>query len=113
MHGLTQIGVGGFKSLKKVGDLRLGPLNVLIGANGSGKSNLISLLRMLNAIAESRLQRFVSRNGYSNRLLHYGAKQTPFMWCSISFPNKTGNGRYYFELAAGVDDALIFKNEGT
>ena len=36
---LDYIEIGGFKTLKKV-NLKLEPLNILIGGNGSGKSNL-------------------------------------------------------------------------
>ena len=35
-----------FRSLARV-DLRLGPLNVLIGPNGSGKTNVLNVLRFL------------------------------------------------------------------
>lgn len=111
MAGLNEIGVGGFKSLKNVQSLCLNELNVLIGANGSGKSNLISLFRLLNAISGSKLQVFVGKNGYANRLLHYGAKQTPFMWCRLKFPTKTGDSLYYFHLEAAVDDTLFFATE--
>ena len=54
-----RLGVGGFKSIKDLQPLDLRPVNVLIGANGSGKSNLISFLRLLNAIAGHHLQDFV------------------------------------------------------
>ena len=39
---LNRLEVKGFKSIKAM-DLELYPLNVLIGANGAGKSNFISL----------------------------------------------------------------------
>ena len=45
----------GFKSIREM-DLELRPLNVLIGANGAGKSNLISFFRMLNEMTGGRLQ---------------------------------------------------------
>jgi predicted ATPase len=111
MRGLTQIGAVGFKSIKGVQELHPSALNVLIGANGAGKSNLISILQMLGAIAESRLQIFVAKNGYANRLLHYGAKQTPNMSCWIEFPTKTGDDLYYFQLSAAADDTLVFALE--
>lgn len=38
---LNKISIEGFKSIKKA-DLTLGNLNVLIGANGAGKSNLLA-----------------------------------------------------------------------
>jgi len=52
MTKLTEIGIGGFKSIKNLQPLELRPVNILIGSNGAGKSNLISFLNLLRAIAE-------------------------------------------------------------
>ena len=38
---LDFVTVKGFKSIASIEKLELGPINVLIGANGSGKSNFI------------------------------------------------------------------------
>jgi predicted ATPase len=43
------IKIKGFKSIKEL-DLEMQPINVLIGANGSGKSNFISVFRLLENI---------------------------------------------------------------
>lgn len=48
---LTQIKLRNFKSYRS-GTLQLGRLTVLIGANASGKSNVIEALRLLGRIAE-------------------------------------------------------------
>jgi predicted ATP-dependent endonuclease of OLD family len=47
MDALRRVTLKGFKSIKAM-DLELRPLNVLIGENGAGKSNLVSFLKMLN-----------------------------------------------------------------
>jgi predicted ATPase len=46
---LTQVTVEGFKSLKNVQNLALGRVNVFIGANGGGKSNLLEAIGLLGA----------------------------------------------------------------
>jgi energy-coupling factor transporter ATP-binding protein EcfA2 len=46
---ITEIGIEGFKSLEKV-DLKLGKLNLFVGANASGKSNFLDALRVLQGI---------------------------------------------------------------
>jgi len=51
---LTSITVRGFKSLEQV-EVSLGSVNVFIGANGSGKSNLLEALGFVSAVAEGRL----------------------------------------------------------
>ena len=52
---ITQISVKSFKSLENVADLELGQLNVFVGANGSGKSNLLEALGVLSAAAEGKV----------------------------------------------------------
>ncbi len=49
---LTAIGIQGFKSVRNIPKLELGQVNVLIGANGSGKSNLLEAVGMLSTAAE-------------------------------------------------------------
>jgi predicted ATPase len=46
---LTQVTVEGFKSLRNVQNLALGRVNVFIGANSSGKSNLLEAIGVLGA----------------------------------------------------------------
>ena len=47
MPAIEHITVQGFKSIKHLEELRLRPINVLIGANGSGKSNFIGVFAFL------------------------------------------------------------------
>jgi predicted ATPase len=107
---ITKIGVGGFKSIKSLQPLDLGPVTVFIGANGAGKSNLISLFRLLNALSQSRLQLFVGKAGGADTLLYYGAKET-FLWVTLEFEAKTGSEKYYFQLARSDTDGLAFSQE--
>lgn len=51
---MNSISISGYKSFKAV-DLKLNPINILIGANGSGKSNFLSFFEMLHCIYEKRL----------------------------------------------------------
>ena len=48
---MNSISISGYKSFKAV-DLKLNPINILIGANGSGKSNFLSFFEMLHCIYE-------------------------------------------------------------
>jgi predicted ATPase len=112
MARLTSIGIGGFKSIKDLQPLPLRPVNVFVGANGSGKSNLISFFRLLNAIPAGKLQEFVGRSGGANTLLYYGAKETPGLWASLEFEGKTGRVVYFSWLLMSTEaDSMIFSNE--
>ncbi|MFH1863218.1 MAG: AAA family ATPase, partial [bacterium] len=111
MDKLVQVEIEGYKSLKKV-DLSLGDINVLIGSNGSGKTNFISLFKMLNFMVSEGLQLFVSRAGGANSLLHYGAKQTPQMRVVLHFQDEYHSERcYLIRLMDAAPDTLIFAEE--
>jgi predicted ATPase len=59
---LKEIEIAGFKSIQKM-KLAFNKINVLIGANGAGKSNFIELFKLLIAITNNRLQFYIGRNG--------------------------------------------------
>jgi len=52
---ITQLNIRGFKSLADV-DVELGQVNVFIGANGSGKSNLLESLGLCQSFTQSRMK---------------------------------------------------------
>ena len=53
MDTLGQIKIEGFKSIKSA-ELEIAPINILIGANGSGKSNLIEVFELLREFRDDR-----------------------------------------------------------
>lgn len=73
---LERIKVHGFKSIRKL-DLELRPINVLIGANGSGKSNFLGVFPLVHAVRLGREERYSALRGGADRLLHFGSKHTP------------------------------------
>lgn len=61
---LTKISIQGFKSIHKISELELGQVNVFIGANGSGKSNLLEAVGVLGAAISGRIDNeSLSRRG--------------------------------------------------
>ena len=48
--------IRGFKSIKSMDRLKLENLNVLIGANGSGKSNFVSYFKMCKGNEKDRIR---------------------------------------------------------
>ncbi len=107
---LKRISLHGFKSIKAL-DLKLGPLNVLIGANGAGKSNFISFFKLLNEMMGGRLQQYVAQSGYASSLLHFGPKTTPQMSAEVQFESETGANTYSLRLFHAAGDTLIFADE--
>jgi predicted ATPase len=103
---LEHISVAGFKSIASM-DLALGSLNILIGANGSGKSNFLAVFALLHDIIEQRLQIHVAERGGANALLHFGQKRTSEIRIRLSF----GPNAYEVALAPAAGDTLFFTRE--
>lgn len=103
MRPLDRIRIEGFKSIKQL-DLKLENLNVLIGANGAGKSNFISIFKLLNEMAELRLQLFVGSK--ADRFLRHGRRVTPKLSVKLNF----GSNGYAFALVPS-ENQLIFESE--
>jgi len=106
MPSVSKIWVKGFKSIAEM-ELSLGSLNVMIGANGAGKSNLISVFKFLDQIVNGRLQLYVAERGGADRLLHHGGKQTKAIELCFGF----GQNAYQVKLTPAIGDALIFEYE--
>jgi len=107
---LRRVILKGFKSVKAM-DIELHALNVLIGANGAGKSNLISFFKMLNEMMAGRLQQYIGTSGRAQSLLHFGPKVTPQMEAQLEFEANNGMDIYAMRLFHAAGDTLVFAEE--
>lgn len=96
----------GYKSIAQC-DLTLGSLNVLIGANGAGKSNFIGFFRLINRVLDQQLQVYVSEAGGPDAVLHFGRKTTEELKAELYF----GNNGYKFRLRPTQDNRMMFAYE--
>ena len=103
MKTLRKVRIEGFKSIESA-ELELGDLNVVIGSNGSGKSNLIGVFRLLERVLTHNLQLYVASE--PDRLLFHGRKKTAALSLDFAFEQNS----YGFRLVA-AQDALIFEYE--
>ncbi len=112
MQRLKRIRLVGWKSIKDQ-TLDFNPLTVVVGANGAGKSNLVSLFKLMNAMFANTpgLRNYVGQNGYADSLLHYGVKQTPVAEMELTFVTDTGDTTYLARWAAAAGGTLIFTEE--
>ena len=78
MPRLKNIEIKGFRSIKEM-TLELHPINVLIGANGVGKSNLIAFFKLVNELMGGRLQQHIGATGRATGNLHFGPNK-PLSW---------------------------------
>ena len=88
---IRQIIIENYKSIHKA-TIDLAPINVLIGANGAGKSNLISFFELLSALYNQRLQRYILERGGIGRLLHNGLKGSDKIRGVFNFSNRNALG---------------------
>ena len=102
--------IEGFRSIRAQ-KVEFGDLNVLIGANGAGKSNLIRAIQLLSFIGTEGLGEFVGRSGGASQLLHMGPRKTPILLLEAEFRLASGVATYRARLAHAAGDTLIFTHE--
>ena len=108
-NSLDYISIEGFRSIREVEKLELGPINILIGANGSGKSNFVEVFSFLNAIGRGRLQAYTAERSGADTMFHFGSKVTPEISLKISFKDEI-NG-YEILLRSTDQDKFYVDNE--
>jgi energy-coupling factor transporter ATP-binding protein EcfA2 len=105
---ITKLRVDAFKSLEYV-TVELGQINVFVGANGSGKSNLLESLGVLGAAANGRVDdEALLRRGvrpgvprlYKSALPHYDFDKRPH----IQFEAKSSGATYSVSLWNPLND---------
>lgn len=102
---MEKLTISGYKSIRHT-ELALGNMNIFIGANGSGKSNLLSFFELLKNIYSQNLRGFAALNGGSERFLHKGAKITS----EIKSVLDLGDEVYSFSIRYGNPD-FVFTEE--
>ncbi len=102
---LKQIRIEGFTSIRSA-TADLGRVNILVGANGAGKSNFVQVLAMLGRIVDGELGLFVGSNGGGSALLTRGDTTSRIRLELNSDPNS-----YEAVLVPGANDELIFDSE--
>lgn len=105
---LSEITISGYKSILNQ-NIRFGELNILIGANGSGKSNFIGVFGLIGEILNGNLQMTVAKGGGADKFLHYGKKHTDSIEISFTF----GQNGYFLKLSPAAGDTLIFEHESS
>lgn len=111
---IEKIQISGFKSIKDI-TIDLEPINILIGANGVGKSNFIAFFKLLHNIYEQRLENYSLQVGVDN-LFHFGRRKTEFVYGKLFFkdsPDDRHVNSYYFKSEPTDNDSLFLEREGS
>ena len=110
---ITEIEIAGFKSVALEHPLKLTikDVNIFLGANGAGKSNIISFLRLVSYMMSGALQKFVAKAGSNQVLFHNGIKETPRIMGKLTMQNVEDTDSYQFVLSPASEDRVIITEE--
>ena len=109
---IESVRIQGFRSLRAVEFSGLSDATVLIGANGSGKSNFIRFFEMLSWMLNSRrLGEFIEMQGGADDQLYQGRRITPRMEAEIRLRTAKGTNDYFLALSHASPDRFFFSEE--
>ncbi len=110
---LKDVTIGGYKSIASDCPVQLSfnNINILLGANGAGKSNIISFFTMLSYMMNKSFGVYVAKAGGANSLLHYGVKNTQTISGRLVFSNDKSDDVYSFSLVYAASDRLVVTEE--
>src|SRR5580693_99036 len=118
---LQRVVIQNYKSIAFC-DVPLGPLNFLVGLNGSGKSNFVDALRFCRDALRKSLEQAFSDRGSNLAALSHGPWETEHLF-GMRFEILLGDGRsahYSFSLcrqptrgfAVSREECIISSNDG-
>lgn len=111
MRTLEKLTIKGFKSIREQ-TLELDRLNVFIGGNGVGKSNLIGAFRLLHEVINQRLTDYVAMRGGANNLLRFGRKVTKEIQFDLVISGLIpGETISYDTILKPTDDGLLYVHD--
>jgi predicted ATPase len=110
---LKAINLTGYKSInnRDGASIDFGDITLLLGANGVGKSNIISFFNMLNYMMTGALQNHIAERGYAATFLYFGSKKTREINATLTFKDNNATDTYTFTLTHAASDILIFTKE--
>lgn len=110
MRKLEKLTIENYKSIREQ-TLELGQLNVFIGGNGAGKSNLISAFRFLREIVTQNLATYTATKGGADSLLYFGRKRSKTMKLRVEFCEGRNSNAYSVSLLPTELDQLQILSE--
>jgi predicted ATPase len=112
MIHIKELHLKGYMSIADAA-LELKPLNVMIGANGAGKTNILCFFQMLQRLATGSLSVFMREMGGANVLLHRGAKRTSSIKSKLVLQSEHAHAPHTMRLHLrhAADDTLIVDHE--
>ena len=116
MSILSKLTIKGYKSIQNLENFELKNINILLGENGAGKSNFISVFKFLSHVYDQDFQTYIQVNGGIDTFLYYGRKRTERISMEFCF-NADEEHPFYppcgykFSIIPAVDDRAIFEEQ--
>lgn len=110
MRKLEKLSIRGLKSIRDQ-TLELAPLNLLIGANGVGKSNFVGAFQLLHEIVTQNLAVYTATKGGPDALLHFGRKHTEELHIDLVFSEGNYANGYSVDLIPTEDNKFRIRKE--
>ncbi len=107
---INRFALNNYKSIREM-FIFFKDINILIGANGAGKSNLISFFSFLSQIMNQNLQITVARSGGADNLLYFGLKKSSFLRSKIVFEDLNNKSVYEMILEPDNQGNFFFSKE--
>ena len=104
---LDKLTIKGFKSIEFIDEFELKALNIVVGANGAGKSNFVSFFKLLNELINNRLNSYVVVTGGARDMLFNGKQPAD----KIEFSTRFGRHGFRFSLVPTVKDEFMIEDE--
>ncbi len=82
---IERMTIRGFKSIREMNDLELKNINIIIGANGAGKSNFLESFKFLLSITRGELENYVKLMGGAGRVLHFAGRHSDVLQIRVDF----------------------------
>lgn len=105
---MRHITINGFKSIRRMEKLELSNLNVIIGANGAGKSNFIQVFKLFSSMIYGGFSQFILSRGGADGFLYNGPKETSKIQIEVELePQKGSSVSYHVDLIPTVTDSFL------
>lgn len=106
---ISRIEIAGYKSIKSL-KLDLQPINILLGGNGVGKSNFISIFSLIRNIYNKNFQNYIQKKGGADSLLHFGKRHTSLIDFIIYFRSSSDHENKFIIQLETVQDRLFIRS---
>ena len=101
-YAIQSLSIHHYKSIRRLQRLRLDAVNVLIGANGAGKSNFVSFFTFLADVVNQRLQTHIAKRGGAKQIISSDCRPEDCFAAIVTFRA----GALVFIAGATDDDRL-------